>query len=94
MPLLSSLPCVCPTSERPYVGSVARHRISLPLWRDRDVRALELKTNAGRADALDLFTKADNLVGFPYQWTTGDLQPAWRDVAMADVYDKPTSDAA
>ena len=38
--------------------------------------------------------KTGRLVGFLYQWNNGDLQPAWLDVAMAEVRYEPISDAA
>lgn len=41
-----------------------------------------------------LCTKTDRLVGFLYQWNNGDLQPAWLDVAMAEVRYEPMIDAA
>ncbi|MBM2323180.1 MULTISPECIES: hypothetical protein [Roseobacteraceae] len=41
-----------------------------------------------------LCEKTDNLVGFLYQWNNGDLQPAWLDVAMAEVRYEPISDPA
>jgi hypothetical protein len=41
-----------------------------------------------------LCEKTGTLVGYLYQWNNGDLQPAWLDVAMAEVRYEPISDAA
>ena len=35
-----------------------------------------------------------NLVGYLYQWNTGDLQPAWLNNAMAEVRYEPMFEAA
>ena len=41
-----------------------------------------------------LCKKTDTLVGYLYQWNNGDLQPAWRDTAKAEVRNEPISAAA
>lgn len=32
-----------------------------------------------------LCKKTDTLVGYPYQWNNGGVQPAWLNDAMSDV---------
>lgn len=41
-----------------------------------------------------LCKKTDTLVGYLYQWNNGEVQPAWLDVAIAEVRYEPISDAA
>lgn len=41
-----------------------------------------------------LCEKTGLLVGYLYQWNNGDLQPAWLDIAMAEVRYEPISAAA
>ena len=41
-----------------------------------------------------LCNKTNTLVGYLYRWNNGDLQPAWLNIAVAEVRYEPMFEAA